>query len=63
MKMLKLTGVLVNLDWKKEQMSFGPPMHIRFSENKAAELLKQAGFTVASIKEAGSYHYVVTAKP
>jgi ubiquinone/menaquinone biosynthesis C-methylase UbiE len=63
MKMLKHTGVLVNLDWKKERMSFGPPMHIRFDENKTAELLKQAGFTVTSVKEAGPHHYVVTAKP
>jgi len=62
-RMLKQTGVLVNLDWKKERMHFGPPMHIRFDENKVAELLKQAGFTVAGIKEAGPHHYVVTAKP
>ena len=62
-KMLKHTGALVNLDWKKERMSFGPPMHKRFSENKAAELLKQAGFTVSGIKEAGPHHYVVMAKP
>jgi len=62
-KMLKNTGVLVNLDWKKERMRFGPPMRIRFNENKAAELLKQAGFTVEDIKEAGPHHYVVTAKP
>jgi len=62
-KMLKNTGVLVNLDWKKKRMLLGPPMHVRFSENKAAELLKQAGFNVEGIKEAGPHHYIVTAKP
>jgi len=62
-KMLKHTGILVNLDWKKEQMSFGPPMHIRFSENKVTELLKQTGFTVVSAEEGGPHHYVITAKP
>ena len=62
-KMLKPSGTLVNLDWKKEQMSFGPPERIRFSEEKASDLLKEAGFTVESVKEAGPYHYLVTAKP
>ena len=62
-KMLKHTGVLVNLDWKKQRTRFGPPLHIRFSENKVAELLKQAGFTISGIKEAGSHHYIVMAKP
>jgi ubiquinone/menaquinone biosynthesis C-methylase UbiE len=62
-KMLKPSGILANLDWKKAQMPFGPPEHIRFSEEKASTLLKEAGFTVASIKEAGPYHYLVTAKP
>ncbi|HIJ07988.1 TPA: class I SAM-dependent methyltransferase, partial [Candidatus Bathyarchaeota archaeon] len=33
-QMLKPRGILVNLDWKKKQMSFGPPEHIRFSEDK-----------------------------
>jgi len=62
-KMLKPSGILANLDWKKEQMPFGPPEPIRFSEEKASSLLKEAGFTVAGVKEAGPYHYLVTAKP
>ena len=61
-KMLKPSGIIANLDWKKQKMPFGPPEPIRFSEEKASELLKEAGFTVASIKEAGPYHYLVTAK-
>ena len=61
-KMLKPSGIIANLDWKKQKMPFGPPETIRFSEEKASELLKEAGFTVASIKEAGPYHYLVTAK-
>ena len=61
-KMLKLNGKLVDLDWKKKQMSFGPPEHIRFSEKKAADLAMQAGFTIESIKEAGPHHYVLIAK-
>jgi hypothetical protein len=44
-------------------MPFGPPEKIRFSENKVAELLDATGFSVESTKEAGQYHYIITAKP
>jgi len=30
--MLKKTGKLIDLDWKKEPTEFGPPVHIRFEE-------------------------------
>jgi ubiquinone/menaquinone biosynthesis C-methylase UbiE len=62
-KMLKHTGTLWNLDWKKIQMPFGPPFKIRFSEQDTQGLLKMAGFTVNTVKDAGPYHYVISAKP
>jgi ubiquinone/menaquinone biosynthesis C-methylase UbiE len=62
-QMLKPAGRLVNLDWKKMQMPFGPPVHIRFSEQEAEKLIKMAGFTVENVKDAGRYHYIITAKP
>ncbi|MCL5877404.1 MAG: class I SAM-dependent methyltransferase [Candidatus Bathyarchaeota archaeon] len=61
--MLKASGVLVDLDWKKMQMEFGPPERIRFSEARVAEMLELADFRVASTKDAGPYHYLITAKP
>ncbi|MGF3522805.1 MAG: class I SAM-dependent methyltransferase [Candidatus Bathyarchaeia archaeon] len=61
--MLKPSGVLVNLDWKKLQIPFGPPFQIRLSEQQAAELITQAGLTVENVKDAGPYHYVIHAKP
>jgi hypothetical protein len=42
---------------------FGPPLRIRFSEEHAADLIKQAGFTIESVKELGRNFYIVTAKP
>jgi ubiquinone/menaquinone biosynthesis C-methylase UbiE len=60
--MLKPTGQLVNLDWKKKPTLFGPPVHIRFSEEQAADLIKAAGFTVESVKSAGRNFYIVTAR-
>ncbi len=62
-RMIKPAGMLVNLDWKKKPMPFGPPVQIRFSEEQAANLIKQAGFIVKSVRDAGRYHYIITAKP
>jgi len=61
--MVKLTGKLVNLDWKKEAMELGPPLKIRFSEEMAVRLIEAAGFTVETIKDSGLYHYLVIARP
>ena len=62
-KMIKSDGKLVNLDWKKKRTAFGPPLHIRFSEEQAQTLIRQADFTIESVKDAGSNFYMVTAKP
>jgi ubiquinone/menaquinone biosynthesis C-methylase UbiE len=61
--MIKPTGKLVNLDWKKEQTELGPPVEIRFDEGKASRLISEAGFQVEKVWDIGPYHYVVTAKP
>ena len=60
-QMLKPHGILVNLDWKKKQMSFGPPEHIRFSEDKASRFIEAAGFAIEKVRDAGLHHYVITA--
>jgi ubiquinone/menaquinone biosynthesis C-methylase UbiE len=59
--MLKPAGRLVDLDWKKEPTAFGPPLQIRFSEDKASNLIKGAGFKVEQAMEAGPYHYIIIA--
>jgi ubiquinone/menaquinone biosynthesis C-methylase UbiE len=61
-EMLKPTGLVVDLDWKKVSMPFGPPVSIRFSEAHVVGLLRKAGFTLVDFKDAGPYHYVVTAR-
>ena len=62
-QMVKSTGCLVDLDWKKQKMRFGPPFEIRFSEDYASELIQNAGFQIESVEDPGTYHYLVTAKP
>jgi ubiquinone/menaquinone biosynthesis C-methylase UbiE len=62
-RMLKPSGRLVDLDWKKKPMSFGPPLQIRFSEKQASTLMEAAGFQIESITDVGPFHYVIVAKP
>ena len=62
-RMIKPSGTLVNLDWKKKLMSLGPPLHIRFSEEQASNLIKQAGFTIETVKDVEEDFYIVMAKP
>jgi ubiquinone/menaquinone biosynthesis C-methylase UbiE len=62
-RMIKPEGTLINLDWKKKRTAFGPPLQIRFSEEQAQALIKQAGFKIKSVEDAGSNFYLVTAKP
>ena len=62
MKMLKSKGRLVDLDWKKEPMDFGPPLSIRFSEERAIGLIERAGFKVEQQKDAGRFHYLIIAR-
>jgi len=60
--MLKPKGWLVDLDWKKEPMDFGPPLSIRFSEERAIGLIEGAGFKVEQQKETGRFHYLIMAR-
>ena len=62
-RMLKPMGALIDLDWKKKTMPFGPPLQIRFSEEHASALIKAAGFKIHSVKDAGPHHYVIVATP
>jgi ubiquinone/menaquinone biosynthesis C-methylase UbiE len=62
-KMLSPKGRLINLDWKKAPTPVGPPLSIRFSEEKATQLIEAAGFTGLTVRDNGPYHYIITAKP
>jgi ubiquinone/menaquinone biosynthesis C-methylase UbiE len=62
-KMLKPTGRLIDLDWKKETMQLGPPLRIRFSERQASSIIERAGFSIDEVKKEGLYHYLIVATP
>jgi ubiquinone/menaquinone biosynthesis C-methylase UbiE len=60
---IKPNGRLINLDWKKDAHSFGPPDYIRFDVPKASGLIESADFIIESVKDSGPYHYIITAIP
>jgi ubiquinone/menaquinone biosynthesis C-methylase UbiE len=60
-RMLRATGQVVDLDWKDQSTDVGPPLSKRFSLEKAANLIRSAGFTVQAIRDAGPYHYLIIA--
>ena len=62
-RMLRKTGRLVDLDWKKKPMKLGPPVEIRFSEDYASRLIESAGFGIESRESLGPYNYLIVAKP
>lgn len=41
----------------------GPPLRIRLNEEEASNLIKESGFEVEVVEEAGPYHYLIIAKP
>ena len=61
-RMMRLDGLLIDLDWKKEPMTWGPPLSIRFSEEHALQLLEAAGFKPDSPQANGPFHYMIVAR-
>ena len=59
--MLKSTGRLVNLDWKKEPMDKGPRLQKRFSVDQALQLFMNASLSIKDIRDMGIYHYMIIA--
>jgi ubiquinone/menaquinone biosynthesis C-methylase UbiE len=53
----KNSGLAVDIDWKKVENDFGPPLEIRLSEDAAREILAESGYNVIKRIDAGPFHY------
>ena len=62
-KMIKGTGKLIDLDWKKIATTYGPPLSIRFDEATATRLIESCGFKMEAIKDSGPHHYLIITTP
>lgn len=54
-EMVTPDGVIVDLDWRKEPLPFGPPTGKKFSTEHAAALMAEAGLEVRMIEDSGPY--------
>lgn len=61
-RILSRGGRLGIVDWKKEDMAFGPPKAHRLDEGEARGILRDAGFEPLTTFEGGRYHYGITAR-
>lgn len=61
-QMLKNGGIAADLDWKKQEIPFGPPTEIKFSPETVSKLMSAQGLNVEYCSDAGPYHYLVTAR-
>ncbi len=59
----KPTAYIVDVDWKKAQTEYGPPLKIRLSEDEANRVLAENGFCVIKQIDLGSTHYELIFKP
>jgi hypothetical protein len=60
--MIRLNGLLVDLDWKREPTTWGPPLSIRFSEDDALRLIEAAGLKPDAPQPNGPFHYMIVAR-
>lgn len=56
-RLLKQTGVLLLVDWKREKSAVGPPLEKRVSAEEAELVLTKAGFSLKHIFDAGPFHW------
>lgn len=58
-RILKISGRVLVIEWKKMAIPFGPPMEKRIDQEKLEILLMQAGFKKDKELQADGYHYAV----
>ncbi len=61
-RILRPRGRLAVVDWKKEDMEFGPPKAHRLNEEEASAVLAEAGFETTRTLKAGAHHYGIEAR-
>jgi ubiquinone/menaquinone biosynthesis C-methylase UbiE len=58
-RMLKVGGMVVDLDWKRMSTVYGPPMWKRLTEEDVVSLLADAGFALRMTRGCGKHHYLI----
>ncbi len=61
-RVLNKNGKFVDLDWKKEDTAFGPPVSIRFSEDDVIGKLKKRNFRLIKRQDIGTHYMLIFSK-
>jgi len=61
-RVLKEGGRFIDLDWKKEETEFGPPLRIRFSEEDVEEKMQSQNFILAKKQDIGTHYLLIFSK-
>ncbi len=56
---IKQGGSFSVVEFKKEESTHGPPLHVRITPEEVEEVVKNYGFTVKKVEEVGIYHYAI----
>ena len=62
-RIIRKDSVIVDIDWKKMESGFGPPLEIRLSAGQSKQILQEAGFEVTKSVHAGRFHYGLVCRP
>jgi ubiquinone/menaquinone biosynthesis C-methylase UbiE len=60
-RVLRPTGRLAIIEFKKIEDSPGPPLEVRLSSDEVDEKIAPFGFTKETLLDVGPYHYLLTA--
>ncbi len=61
-RVLNSDGRFIDLDWKKEETAFGPPVSIRFSENDVIGKLEKQGLVLIKKQDLGTHYMLIFSK-
>ncbi len=62
-RILRPTGRVGVVDWRKIEQDIGPPREHRLNERQAEGALRRGGFTPKRVFPAGPHHYGIEAEP
>lgn len=58
-RVIKQRGSFAVVEFKKEESTHGPPLHVRITPEEVEEIVKNYGFVVNKVEEVGAYHYAI----
>ena len=58
-RVIKQGGSFAVVEFKKEESTHGPPLHVRITPEDVEEIVKNYGFIVKEVEDVGTYHYAI----